>query len=147
MFQNIQHVGYLTADLDAAAAWFQQSFGAVVGGGGPLGQIPPLPSGGRNAFLRFGRVEAELIEPHDKQGLSSGHLAMHHVGYVVEDIDRSMAALADKGFKFVADKPFTNVMGQQVLYLDASSTNGVWVHLTQLPAQADADIPEEAIDG
>ena len=62
MFQQIQHMGYLTPDLDAAAAWFQQSFGAVNGGGGPLPESYAVPSGGRNAYLRFGRAEAEIIE-------------------------------------------------------------------------------------
>ena len=139
MFQQIQHMGYLTPDLDAAAAWFQQSFGAVNGGGGPLPESYAVPSGGRNAYLKFGGAEAEIIEPQDKQGLSSGILTLHHVGYVVEAIDKSMAALTAKGFQFAADKPFTNVMGQQVLYIDSSSTNGVLVHLTQLPAQPHAD--------
>ena len=145
MFQRIQHIGYLTPDLDATVTWFEKSFGAVNGGGGPLPANYAVPSGGRNAFLRFGRAEAEIIEPQDKQGLSSGNLTMHHVGYVVADIHQSMAALTAKGFKFAAAKPFTNVMGQQVLYLDASSINGVLVHLTQLPAHTDAETAGEGL--
>ena len=143
MFEKIQHMGYLTPDLDGAVAWFQQSFGAVNGGGGPLSESYAVPSGGRNAYLRFGRAEAEIIEPQDKQGLSSGLLSLHHVGYVVADIEQSMAALTAKGFRFATEKPFTNVMGQQVLYIDASSTNGALVHLTQLPAQPDANTAGE----
>ena len=138
MFQRIQHMGYLTSDLDAAVVWFQQSFGAVNAGGGPMAESHALPSGGRNAYLKFGQAEAEIIEPKDTQGLSGALLTLHHVGYVVEDIEQSAAALTAKGFKFAADKPFTNVMGQQVLYIDASSANGALIHLTQLPAQADA---------
>ena len=145
MFQQIQHIGYLTTDLNSAVAWFQQSFGAVNAGGGPMAESYAVPSGGRNAFLRFGRAEAEIIEPQDKQGLSSELLAMHHVGYVVADIEQSMAALTDKGFRFAADKPFTNVMGQQVLYVDASSTNGALVHLTQLPNRTDAENAGEGL--
>ena len=146
MFQQIQHMGYLTPDLDAAVAWFQKSFGATHGGGGPMAESYAVPSGGRNAYLRFGRAEAEIIEPNDKQALSSDLLAMHHVGYVVENIEQSMDAMSAKGFKFAADKPFTNVVGQQVLYLDASTTNGVLVHLTQLPAQPDADAMGEGLE-
>ena len=139
MFQKIQHIGYLTADLDAAVAWFEQSFGAVNAGGGPIPESYAVPSGGRNAYLRFGQAETEIIEPQDKAGLSSGSLTMHHVGYVVADIDQAVGALAEKGFKFAADKPFTNVMGQQLLYFDASTTNGVKVHLTQLPEPVGSD--------
>ena len=115
MFQKIQHIGYLTHDLSAAVAWFEKSFGAVNGGGGPISESYAVPSGGRNAYMRFGRVEAEIIEPSDKNGLSSGRLAMHHVGYVVADIEQSMAEFTAKGFEFAGPGPFTNCMGQQLL--------------------------------
>lgn len=138
MFQKIQHIGYLTTDLDAAVGWFEKSFGGVNAGGGPMNKSYAVPSGGRNAYVRFGQAEAEIIEPEDKKGLSSGKLAMHHVGYVVEDINRAMADLAAKGFKFAADKPITNVVGQQLIYFDSSTTNGALVHITQLPAGGQA---------
>ena len=134
MFQKIQHIGYYTPDLAATVEWFERSFRAVNAGGGPLPKSAAVPSGGINAYVRFGRVEAELIEPEDKTGLETGRLTMHHVGYVVENIDQSVADLRAKGFNFAADAPFTNVMGQQVLYFDSASTNGVRVHLSQLPA-------------
>ncbi len=134
MFQKIQHIGYLTHDLNGAVAWFEKSFGAVNGGGGPISESYAVPSGGRNAYMRFGRVEAEIIEPQDKHGLSGERLTMHHVGYVVLDIDQSVAALTAKGFKFAGGGAFTNVMGQQLLYFDASTVNGALVHITQLPA-------------
>jgi catechol 2,3-dioxygenase-like lactoylglutathione lyase family enzyme len=82
-------------------------------------------------------VEAELIEPEDKQGLSGAILAMHHVGYVVADIEQAASTLRGRGLKFAGDAPGTNVVGQQVFYLDSTTTNGVMVHLTQLPSQPD----------
>ena len=63
MFDKIQHIGYLTSDLEAAVGWFERSFGAVNAGGGPLSPSYAVPSGGRNAYLRFGQAEAEIIEP------------------------------------------------------------------------------------
>ena len=137
MFEKIQHMGYLTADLDAAVAWFERSFGAVNGGGGPLRPGYAVPSGGRNAYVRFGRVEAEIIEPENRGGLSRDGLTMHHVGYVVADIAKSAEELRARGFVFAGDAPFTNVMGQQVFYFDAATTNGVMAHLTQLPQEPD----------
>jgi methylmalonyl-CoA/ethylmalonyl-CoA epimerase len=133
VFDKIQHIGYLTPDLDAAIAWFGQSFGARKSGGSDIPKSYAVPSGGRNAYVRFGRVEVEIIEPEDRQGLSSDILTMHHVGYVVSDIDQVASTLRDRGFKFASDAPFTNVMGQQVLYFDASTTNDGMIHLTQLP--------------
>ena len=63
MFDKIQHIGYLTSDLEAAVAWFERSFGAVTRGRRPLSPSYAVPSGGRNAYLRFGQAEAEIIEP------------------------------------------------------------------------------------
>ena len=135
MFEKIQHMGYLTPDLDRAVAWFQDSFGAVKGGGGPLKPGYAMPSGGRNAYVQFGNAEAELLEPEDKSGLSDEILTMHHVGYVVADINRAIDDLTARGFKFAADKPNVNVLGQTLLYFDSTTTNGVKMHITQLPDQ------------
>ena len=142
MFEKIQHIGYLTPDLDRAIAWFQESFNAVKAGGGPLNPGYAMPSGGRNAYVRFGNAEAELLEPSDTTGLSSEILTMHHVGYVVADINKSIDELTARGFKFAADKPNVNVLGHQLLYFDSSTTNGVKMHITQLP-----DAPAEENDG
>ena len=139
MFQNIQHIGYYTTDLDGAVGWFEKSFGAVNAGGGDMRQSYAVPSGGRNAYVRFGHVEAEIIEPGDKKGLTTGRLTMHHVGYVVADIEKSQADLIAKGFKFAGDAVITNVMGQQLRYFDSSTVNGVLVHLTQLPSASGSE--------
>lgn len=133
MFDKIQHIGYLTPNLESAIAWFERSFGGVNGGGGPLPKGYAVPSGGRNAYVRFGQVEAEIIEPENKKGLTEGLLTMHHVGYVVSNIEQAIDDLKAKGFAFAGDAPITNVMGQKLLYFDSSTTNGVMMHLTQLP--------------
>ena len=135
MFDKIQHIGYLAADLDSAVGWFKQNFGAENAGGGNVSSSVAVPSGGRNAFVRFGQIEMELIEPNDKGNLPRDALVMHHVGYVVSDISRMLPEFKARGFKFPGDVPFTNPMGQQVLYFDPATTNGVLIHLTQLPAQ------------
>lgn len=134
MFDKIQHIGYLTADLDGAVAWFKKSFGGERVGGGNLNQGVAVPSGGRNTFIHFGHVEVELIEPADRAGLAKDALAMHHVGYVVGDIAKAATQLKAKGFKFAGNAPGTNSLGQQVLYFDPATTHGVLMHLTQLPA-------------
>ncbi|MSQ06978.1 MAG: hypothetical protein EXR54_07840 [Dehalococcoidia bacterium] len=138
MFDKIQHIGYLTPDLDAAVAWFKKGFGGERVGGGNLNAGVAVPSGGRNTFIHFGQVEVELIEPADRTGLSKDALAMHHVGYVVADIGKSATQLKAKGFKFAGNAPGTNSLGQQVLYFDPATTDGVLMHLTQLPATPNA---------
>ena len=138
MFDKIQHIGYLVDDLEKAVAWFKHGFGAECAGGGPVQSSRAVPGGGRNAFVHFGQVEAELIEPGDSSTLPRGALVLHHVGYVVADIPKAVERARARGFTFVAEAPFTNPMGQQVLYFDPATTQGVLIHLTQLPTQSNS---------
>ena len=138
MFDKIQHIGYLVADLDAAVAWFNQGFGSENAGGGAVLSSVQVPGGGSNAFLRFGQVEVELIQPADTSNLPRDGLVMHHVAYVVPDILQAIEECKARGFKFVADAPRTNQLGQQLLYFDPTTTNNVLLHLTQLPEPANA---------
>lgn len=135
MFDGIQHIGYFVDDLDKAVAWFARAFGAVNDGGGSMASSRIVPGGGRNAFVRFGAVEAELMQPADTSTLPRNTLVMHHVGYVVADIATAAERAKAKGLRFLAEAPNTNVMGQQVLYFDPDTTNGAWFHLTQVPAR------------
>jgi catechol 2,3-dioxygenase-like lactoylglutathione lyase family enzyme len=138
MFDKIQHIGYYTANLDAAVAWFNQGFGSENAGGGVVASSVQVPGGGSNAFLRFGQVEVELIQPADTSNLPQDGLVMHHVAYVVSDILQAIEDCKARGFKFLADAPRTNQLGQQLLYFDPTTTNNVLLHLTQLPEPADA---------
>src|SRR5262249_47801751 len=132
----IAHIGYLVDDLDKAVAWYARTFGAENAGGGVMKPGGIIPSGGRNAFVRFGQAEAELMEPTDKSGLPADTLGMHHVGYVVTDMAQAIERAKAKGFGFLADAPNTNFVGQQVLYFDPATTGGLMIHLTKVPARA-----------
>ncbi len=147
MFDDIQHIGYLVDDLEMAVAWFVKAFAAKNDGGTNMQQSRIVPSGGRNAFVRFGAVEVELMEPGDKSGLPRNTLVMHHVGYVVSDIQKAYAQAKARGLTFLADAPYTNPMGQEVLYFDPDSTNGVWMHLTKVPPRIEQSSSGPRIDG
>jgi catechol 2,3-dioxygenase-like lactoylglutathione lyase family enzyme len=135
MFEKIQHIGYLVDDLEKAVAWFKNGFGAERAGGGLVQSNRAVPGGGHNVFVHFGQVEAELIEPGDTSTLPKDMLVLHHVGYVVSDIPKAVEWAQARGFTFLADAPFSNPLGQRVLYFDPDTTNGVLIHLTQLPVQ------------
>ncbi|HZA24137.1 MAG TPA: VOC family protein [Dehalococcoidia bacterium] len=132
MFIKIQHVGYRVKDLDRAVAWFAEKFGGQRAAGGPA------HLGGRNAFVRFGQIKVELLEPPDHENLPSNTLLMHHVGYVVPDVREAASELKKKGLRFTADEPAVNPLSHQVLWLDPVTTNDILIHLTQLPERPNA---------
>ena len=99
--------------------------GSHIGGG-------PSRTGSRNAFVNFGQVQVELIEPTDPATMGSDHI-MDHVGYAVGDILSCVGECESHGLKFVADTPNTNSIGQQVLYFETETSMGSRMHLTRLP--------------
>jgi len=113
--------------LEEAVAWYVDKFDGVYVGGGASRR------GGRNAFVNFGQVQVELIEPQDPSTMGAHH-AMDHVGYVTRDIGAGITECRRRGFQFGADAPNTNAIGQQVLYFDPHTSMGSRMHLTQLPA-------------
>ncbi len=118
MFSKIQHVSYLVEDLDATVAWYQKAFGARYVKGGPI-------SHGRAGLVRMGNVEMELIEPSDRSELAGpGEHVFHHVGYVVDDLDKSIADFKARGYKFRHPEPVVNIFGYRVNQFDTESTNG-----------------------
>ncbi len=124
---KIIHAGYLVRNAAEAVAWYVDKFDGVHVGGGASRR------GGRNAFVNFGQVQVELIEPQDPSTMGVHHL-MDHVGYVTQDIGAGITECCCRGFQFVADAPNTNAIGQQVLYFETNTSMGSRMHLTQLPA-------------
>lgn len=147
MFDGIQHIGYLCRDLGAAERWFASAFGAVKAGGGQMADSRIVPGGGINSFMRYGAVEVELMQPTDVSPIAAGTLVMHHVGYICQDIPKAQAAAKAKGVTFLAEAPYTNFVGQQVLYFDPDSTGGVWMHLTKVPPSTPVAAAGPRIDG
>jgi hypothetical protein len=60
---------------------------------------------------------------------------LDHVGYFVPDLDQAMAELKNKGAKF-AGEPSVNPVGYRMVFLDAASSLGTRIHLTEKPKQA-----------
>lgn len=126
MFGKIHHVSYLVENLDAAIdSYVEMCRGEKTGQGHVAGL-------GEVGFVQVGDVEVEFIEPEDRSQLAPGrgHL-FHHVAYVVEDLDGSVAEMRGRGYQFVTPEPFTNFMGYRLIYIDPSHTGGTRVHLTE----------------
>jgi catechol 2,3-dioxygenase-like lactoylglutathione lyase family enzyme len=125
---EIVHAGYLVADVEEAVAWYEKNFGGVAVGG-----IGASRRGARNAYVDFGQVQVELIEPTEAEQLGGQRYVMDHVGYVVSDISAGIADCRSRGFRFAGEEANTNRIGQQLLYFDPATTMGARMHLTQLP--------------
>jgi methylmalonyl-CoA/ethylmalonyl-CoA epimerase len=128
VFDGIYHIGYWTDDITAAINFYQATFGGelfkeAIGADGKT----------KMAFLHIGSTDVELIEPGDKSVLGGQTgIIIHHVGYLVPDLEAAMAQLAARGVTFAAAAPNTTPTGARIIYLDTAYTNGARIHLTQI---------------
>ena len=125
MFTNFHHASYLVPDLDAAIASYAETFGGRETG---RGTVPGL---GVVGFVQVGKVEVEFIQPEAPADLASATApVLHHVAYVVEDLDQVVADYKNRGYRFDTEEPFTNFMGYRLIYLDTAHTHGTRIHFT-----------------
>ena len=90
----------------------------------------------RIALLKTGETSVELLEPTDDESSLAKFIrergeGLHHVAFAVEDIERSMAELKGKGFRFVYEKPAAGKFGSRVNFIHPKTAGGVLVELTQ----------------
>lgn len=130
MFKGVDHVVIAVKDLDAAVRQYEAIYGVPVS---DRGEAPA--AGMRMAFFRFPDSYVELVSNIDDQGPIAKRLAdrgegVHLVAMKVDDVDKSVAELRDKGVRLVGDPgPGNPVKGQ--VFVHPAVTGGVLTQLVQ----------------
>jgi len=88
------------------------------------------------AFFPIGESEIELLESIDPDGSIGEYLekrgeGIHHVAFLVENIEEALAELKEKGIRLVDEKPRKGAGGAKIAFLHPKSTNGVLVELCE----------------
>jgi methylmalonyl-CoA/ethylmalonyl-CoA epimerase len=122
---ELDQVGFVVRNLEQAVALYEPLFGPFT-----TMDIDPMTYNYRGAqeecrmrlaFGRSGNVEIELIEwiaggcPH-KEFLDAGREGMHHLRFIVEDRDTSVAAAQAIGYEAIWTKRYRP--GMAVAYLE-----------------------------
>jgi methylmalonyl-CoA/ethylmalonyl-CoA epimerase len=86
-------------------------------------------------FARSGNMQIELLQPVRGQGLHVEFLAtngpgLHHLGFIVDDLDPVVALGAELGFPKVMGSQFGSL---RFCYLDTWDAFGLYVELVQDP--------------
>jgi len=130
MFQGVDHVVIAVKDLDAAVGRYESIYGV------PPNDRSEAPAAGmKMAFFRFGGSYIELVSAIGDQGPIAKRLAdlgegVHLVAMGVDDIDKTLADLREKGIRLVGDPgPGNPVKGQ--VFIHPSVTGGVLTQLVQ----------------
>lgn len=134
MFGLIDHIGVATDDLDASLALYEGSLGM------PLAHRETVEEQGVEAvLLDVGACHVELLKPLGPDTPVGKFLdrkgpGLHHVAYRVDDVDATLAALAEAGIELIDSEPRAGIRQSRVAFLHPRSTGGVLTEIVQ-PAE------------
>ena len=99
MFGEIHHIGFVYRNGEEAVKKFKSFFGIEKFNRIDMGVV-------KVARSMIGKLQIDLIEPQDKNSifhtfLENGNVGLHHIGFLVENIDEKIKEWDSKGFKQV----------------------------------------------
>ena len=130
MFKGVDHLVVAVKDLDASVKKYEAIYGA------PVSDRSEAPAAGmKMAFFRFADSYVELVSNLGDEGPIAKRLAdrgegVHLVAMKVDDLDKTLAELREKGVRLVGDPGAGNPVRGQV-FVHPSETGGVLTQLVQ----------------
>ncbi|RUA10837.1 MAG: methylmalonyl-CoA epimerase [Flavobacteriia bacterium] len=129
--QKIEHIGIAVKDIEKSNSIFASLFGE------PPYKIEEVESEGvRTSFFKTGPNKIELLEATKADSPIARFLekkgeGIHHIAFAVDDIEKKVAELKEKGFKILNEIPKKGADNKLVVFLHPKSANGVLIELCQ----------------
>jgi methylmalonyl-CoA/ethylmalonyl-CoA epimerase len=135
VFELIDHVGVAVDDLDATISLYEDTFGMALVHRETLDE-----QGVEAALLDVGDGHVELLLPLGEDTPVGKFVAkrgggLHHVAYLVDDIDSALAGLKEKGVELIDSEARTGIRHSRVAFLHPRATGGVLTEIVE-PAEA-----------
>jgi methylmalonyl-CoA/ethylmalonyl-CoA epimerase len=130
MAKQVDHIGILVSNLDEAIKIYRDCFGAEVG------KIETLSERGvKAAILSLAQgANLELLEPlpgsNMAKVLEKRGEGLHHITFEVDNVDKELSHLAQKGIELIDKKARPGFEGL-VAFIHPKSLRGVLVELCQ----------------
>ena len=130
MIKKVDHISIVVNNLDEGLKTYEELLGVK------HSHVEEVPDQGiKAAMLVLGDVEIELIEPTSADSgvakfLEKKGEGIHHICLEVDDVDKELAALADKGVALI-DKQGRKGLAGKIGFIHPRSTRGVLVELAQ----------------
>jgi methylmalonyl-CoA/ethylmalonyl-CoA epimerase len=131
VFGGIDHIGVAVADLEAAIALHERTYGMPV-----VHRETVSAQGVEAVLLDVGENHVELLSPLADDTPVGRFLAqrgpgLHHVAYQVADIEAALVQLRDGGVRLIDEVPRVGIRRSRVAFLHPSASGGVLTELVQ----------------
>jgi methylmalonyl-CoA/ethylmalonyl-CoA epimerase len=131
MFNKVSHIGVAVKDLQASIELFSKLFGKAPD---HIGDVPDQRV--KTALFTIGSSSIELTQGTEVSSPVTRFLekrgeGVHHVSFVVDNIEQELARLKEAGFQLIEERPRVGADGYLVAFLHPQSTNGVLIEISQ----------------
>ncbi len=135
MFKRIAHIGVAVKDIAASSGLFEKLFGKKADHVESVGDQMV-----ETAMFQIGETAIELVAPSGPDSTIARFIekrgeGIHHLSFVVDDIEAELKRLKAQGFQLIDEKPRLGADGYYVAFLHPKSTNGVLIEISQKPAR------------
>ena len=131
LLTEVDHIAIAVRDLEAAAAWYEDVFGAEV-----THREVVESDGVEEALIKVAESYIQLLTPTKPDSpvgkfLESRGEGLHHVAYRVDDCAKALEAVKTAGFRVVDEVPRPGSRNTTVAFLHPKSGFGTLIELVQ----------------
>jgi methylmalonyl-CoA/ethylmalonyl-CoA epimerase len=128
---EIDHVAIAVSDLDAAIAYYEQTFGCEV-----AHREVVESDGVEEALLKVADSYVQLLTPTRDDSPVAKYLAkkgegLHHIGYRVADCGAALARVKAEGHRVIDEAPRPGSRGTTVAFIHPKTAFGTLIELVQ----------------
>ena len=131
LLTEIDHVAIAVQDLEAAIAYYAETFGATVA------HRERIESDGvEEALIKVADSYIQLLTPVSDSSPVAKYLetkgqGIHHVGYRVDDCAKALQAVKDQGGRVIDEAPRPGSRGTTVAFVHPKGAFGTLIELVQ----------------
>lgn len=131
MVGKVDHIGIAVKDLDETLKFYEDILGIKCTSKETVEEQKV-----KVAFLPIGDTEVELLESTEEDGPIARFIdkkgeGIQHIAYRVEDIDKAIEELKNKGIRLIDQEPRYGAGGARIAFLHPKSTFGVLIELCE----------------
>lgn len=131
MVNKVDHIGVAVKNLDETLKFYEDILGMKCHGTETIEEQKV-----KVAFLPIGDTEVELLESTEEDGPIAKYIekrgeGIQHIAFRVDDIEKAIAAMKEKGMRMIDEKPRYGAGGAKIAFVHPKSTHGILLELCE----------------